>query len=335
MRIVFFNSKAYTREFFERANEAHGHALSFFEWPLRPDLVYLVDGAPAVCPFVNDDLGGETLRRLAAAGTKLIALRCAGYNHVDLKTAAELGLRVTRVPAYSPHAVAEHTLALILTLERKIHRAYARVRDGNFALEGLLGEELYGRTAGVVGTGLIGIEVCRILRGFGCRVLAHDPKPHPQAAALGVAYVALPELYRQADLLTLHCPLTPETRHRIDAAAIAQMKRGVMLINTSRGALIDTPALIQALKSGQVGSVGLDVYEEEGDLFFQDLSSEILQDDLFARLLTFPNVVITGHQAFFTRTALSQIAATTLQSVTALERGQPLPNEIRYDPRRR
>jgi D-lactate dehydrogenase len=258
-----------------------------------------------------------------------VALRSAGYNNVDLPAAARLGITVTRVPAYSPHAVAEHTVALILALNRKVHRAWARVREGNFSLDGLLGFDLVRRTAGVVGTGKIGAAVVRILSGFGCRVLAFDPVPNADCLALGAAYVSLPELLASSDIVTLHCPLTPETRHLVDAASLARMKPGAMLINTGRGALVDTPAVIEALKSGHLGYLGLDVYEEEAALFFEDRSWRVLQDDVFARLLTFPNVLVTGHQGFFTTEALTAIADTTLQAVTEFEQGKVPSNAVR------
>jgi D-lactate dehydrogenase len=269
--------------------------------------------------FVNDLVDAAVLQALHANGVRLVALRCAGFNHVDLVAAAALGIAVGRVPEYSPHAVAEHTAALMLTLNRKIHRAHARVREGNFALEGLLGFDLHGRTVGIVGTGRIGACFARIMSGFGCHVLATAPDVNPDCGALGVRYVELPELLRSSDILSLHCPLTPQTRHLINAAALAQMKPGAMLINTSRGAVVDTRAVIRALKSGQLGSLGLDVYEEEGDLFFRDLSAEVLHDDVFARLLTFPNVIVTGHQAFFTEDALSAIAQCTLGNLDSFE----------------
>jgi D-lactate dehydrogenase len=269
------------------------------------------------------------VRALAEGGTRLIALRCAGYNNVDLRAAATCGITVVRVPAYSPFAVAEHTVALMLTLNRHTHRAVARVRDGNFALDGLLGFDFHGRTAGIVGTGRIGVATASILRGFGCRVLAFDPAPSQAAVDLGVEYVSLDRLLGESDVVTLHCPLSPASHHLIDANAIARMKRGVMLINTSRGALVDARAAIEALKSGHLGYLGLDVYEEEADLFFEDLSSRVLQDDVLARLLTFPNVVVTSHQAFFTHEALAAIAETTLANVRAFAQGQPLANAVR------
>ena len=269
------------------------------------------------------------LQILAAGGTRVLALRCAGFNNVDLPTAAALGITVVRVSAYSPHAIAEHTVGLMLMLNRQLHRAYNRVREGNFALDGLLGFDLCGKTVGVVGTGRIGALVCRIMAGFGCTVLAHDLLPDPAVVALGVRYLPLADLLAASHIVTLHAPLTPATRHLIDAAAIARMKSGVMLINTSRGALVDTRAVIDGLKSGRIGTLGLDVYEEEGDLFFEDLSSTVIRDDVFARLLTFPNVVITGHQAFLTREALAAIATTTLANLTCVERGEACANQVR------
>ena len=328
MNIAVFSTKPYDRMFLEAANAAYAHELIYFEPRLTRETSALAAGFPAVCVFVNDQLDATVLAALARQGTRLIALRCAGFNNVDLAAAREVGLTVVRVPAYSPHAVAEHTLGLVLALNRKIHRAYARVREGNFALDGLLGFDLYGQTVGIVGTGQIGAVVARIMGGFGCRILAHDPFPNPECEALGTRYVALPELFADSDMITLHCPLTPQTRHLIDAQALQQMKPGVMLINTSRGALIDTPSVTEALKSGKIGYLGLDVYEEEADLFFEDLSSTVLQDDIFARLLTFPNVIITGHQAFFTRNALERIAETTLANITTFEQSLASPNEI-------
>ena len=304
------------------ANEAHGHDLVFLEPRLTRETAALASEFAGVCVFVNDCVDREVLGVLADGGTRLIALRCAGFNNVDLRTARSLEMTVVRVPAYSPYSVAEHTAGLILTLNRKLHRAYNRVREGNFALDGLLGFDLHGKTVGVVGTGKIGAVVARIMGGFGCRVLAYDPYPNQELEALEIPYLPLEELLAEADIVTLHCPLTPETRHLIDGAALRRMKRGVMVINTSRGALIDTPAAIEALKSGQVGYLGLDVYEEEANLFFEDHSQQAIQDDVFTRLLTFPNVVITGHQAFFTAEALQNIASTTLENITAFETGR-------------
>lgn len=314
MRVAVFSTKPYDEEFLDAANSG-GLELVYFEPRLTPATVPLANGFPAVCVFVNDQLDTNVLRGLAQGGTKFISLRCAGYNNVDLAAARDLGFCVSRVPAYSPHAVAEHTAALILALNRKIHRAHARVREGNFSLDGLLGFELAGRTVGIVGTGKIGIVVARIMGGFGCRVLAYDPYPGSDLEREGGEYVALDTLVAEADIITLHCPLTPETHHLIDAQAIARMKRGVMLINTSRGALVDTQAVIEGLKEGRIGYVGLDVYEEEADLFFEDLSNRVIRDDVFARLLTFPNVIITGHQGYFTQRALRNISETTIANL--------------------
>jgi D-lactate dehydrogenase len=321
MRIAVFSTKTYDRQMLTSANDRHGHELVFFEPRLTPSTAALADGFEAVCPFVNDDLSAAVIGRLAEGGLRLLTLRSAGFNHVDLRAAEECGVVVTRVPAYSPYAVAEHAVGLILTLNRKFHRAFARIREGNFSLEGLLGFDLHGTTVGVLGTGKIGLVFCRIMAGFGCRVIAYDPAPTDAARALGVEYVGRDDLFATADIIALHLPLTRETHHLIDSSALGRMKEGVMLINTSRGGLIDTRAVIRALKSGKIGALGLDVYEEEADLFFEDLSSTVIQDDVFARLLTFPNVLITGHQGFFTREALDSIAETTLANVTAFEKG--------------
>lgn len=319
MRVTVFSTRPYDREFLARANAAGRHELVFVDARLDAATAAAAQGSQVVCVFVNDQVDAAVLYALHANGVRMVALRCAGFNHVDLVAAAALGVAVGRVPEYSPHAVAEHTAALVLTLNRKIHRAHARVREGNFALEGLLGFDLYGRTVGIVGTGRIGACFAHIMAGFGCRVLATAPDVNPECDALGVRYVELPELLRTSDILSLHCPLTPQTRHLIDAGALSQMKPGAMLINTSRGAVVDTRAVIRALKSGQLGSLGLDVYEEEGDLFFRDLSAEVIHDDVFARLLTFPNVVVTGHQAFFTEDALSAIAQCTIANLDTFE----------------
>lgn len=318
MEVAVFSTKQYDRTSLEAAN-AGRHELHFLQPHLELETATLARGRDAVCVFVNDRLDAAVLELLAAGGVRLVALRCAGFNNVDLPTAQRLGLTVVRVPAYSPHAVAEHTVALILALNRKLHRAYNRVREGNFALEGLLGFDLNGRTAGVIGTGKIGAIVARILQGFGCTVLAFDPFPDEACRSAGVRYVSLPELLTASDILTLHCPLTVENHHLINAAALARMKTGAMLINTSRGGLLDTRAVVGALKSGQLGHLGLDVYEEEGEMFFEDLSSTILRDDIFTRLLTFPNVIITGHQAFFTAEALENIASITIGNLTEWE----------------
>lgn len=329
MRTVVFSTKTYDRRTLDEQNTAHGHELVYQEPRLTLATASLADGFPAVCGFVNDTFDAAVLERLAAGGTRLIALRCAGFNNVDLRAAARLGIAVTRVPAYSPHAVSEFTLGLILSLVRDIHRAYARTRANNFALEGLLGFDLHGRTVGVVGTGRIGALVARALSaGLGCRVLAHDLHEDPELLALGVTYVDLPTLMAGTDVVTLHCPLTPATRHMVRADTLSAMRHGTLLINTSRGALIDAEDVIEALKNGRLGGLALDVYEQEADLFFEDLSNEIVQDDTLQRLLMFPNVLVTSHQAYFTQEALGAIAATTLAGISAFERGDALPNAV-------
>lgn len=329
MRVAIFNTKAYDRRFLNAANAGAGHDLHFLEPRLEPATASLAGGHDAVCVFVNDVVDAGVLETLATGGTRIIALRCAGFNNVDLAAAARLGIDVVRVPAYSPHAVAEFTIGLLLAVDRKIPRAWARVRDNNFALDGLIGRNLHGRTVGVVGTGKIGALVARTLRlGFACEVLASDLAADPDLAAIGVRYVERDALLREAEIVSLHCPLTPETRHLIDARAIADAREGLVIVNTSRGALIDTAALIDGLKTRKVGAVALDVYEQEADLFFEDLSSEIVSDDLFQRLLTFPNVLVTGHQAFLTEEALAAIAKTTLQSLADAEAGRPLAHRV-------
>ncbi|MBW4329420.1 2-hydroxyacid dehydrogenase [Stakelama sp. CBK3Z-3] len=329
MRIAIFGTKAYDRRFLTKANVAHGHDLVFFEPRLDEATAVLADGFPAVCVFVNDLLNADVLERLAAGGTRLVALRCAGTNNVDLSAALRLGITVVRVPAYSPHAVAEFTVALMLALDRNIARAWTRVRENNFALDGLIGRNLHERTVGVIGTGRIGALVARSLRlGFGCEVLASDVARDPDLEAAGVCYVDPATLLGNVDIVTLHCPLTPETHHIVDAAAIQSARPGMMIVNTSRGGLIDTAAMIDGLKSRKLGGVALDVYEQEADLFFEDLSSEIVQDDLFQRLLTFPNVLVTGHQAFLTEEALTAIAETTLASISDAEAGRTLHNRV-------
>jgi D-lactate dehydrogenase len=328
MDAAVFSTKRYDERFLSAAAAGTGVAFEFLDVRLNLKTAALASEFPAISAFVNDDLGAPVLERLAVEGVGLVALRSAGFNHVDLDVAHRLGTVVARVPAYSPTSVAEHTVALILALNRKIYRAHARVREGNFALEGLLGFDLRGRTVGIVGTGNIGIEVAEIMHGFGCRLLGFDVRPNPAATGLGLEYVDLADLFTQADIITLHAPLNPATHHLVDASALSTMKDGVMIINTSRGALIDTTAAIAGLKSGKIGNLGLDVYEEEGDLFFEDLSNMVIQDDVFSRLLTFPNVLITGHQAFFTREALEAIAATTVANITAFARGDVSGNEL-------
>tara|TARA_R110002073_G_scaffold59094_5_gene149219 strand:- start:356 stop:1363 length:1008 start_codon:yes stop_codon:yes gene_type:complete len=331
MKTVVFSTKSYDREFLSAAAKPLGHELTFLEPRLTSETVQLANGHQAVCVFVNDQLDAAVLRSLAQQGVRVVALRCAGFNNVDLPTAREVGIKVVRVPAYSPHAVAEHTAGLILTLNRKIHRAYARVRDGNFYLGGLLGFDLSGRTVGVIGTGQIGAVFAKIMSGFGCRLLGYDEYPNAKCRELGMEYCELSKLFAESDIISLHCPLTPQTHHLINAQSIAGMKDGVMIINTSRGAVIDTQAVVEGLKSGKIGHLGLDVYEEEADFFFEDLSNEVIPDDTLSRLLTFPNVIITGHQAFFTREALQCIAETTLQNIADIERVGSSKNEVAGD----
>ncbi len=325
MKVTFFDSKPYDREFFEKAAEGRELDLLFHPFRLTSETAATVAPGSAVCAFVNDALDRDCLAALAGRGVGLIALRCAGFNQIDLRAASDLGIRVVRVPAYSPHAVAEHAVALLLTLNRKIHRAYNRVREHNFSLNGLLGFDLHGRTVGVVGTGRIGKIAAEIFRGFGTTVLVQDLDPDESwAGEKGVSYVALPELLSRSDIVSLHTPLTPATHHLIDEASLATMKEGVYLINTSRGGLVDTVALIAALKSGKVGGVGLDVYEVEEGVFFEDLSHEVLQDDVLARLVSFPNVLITSHQGFFTEEALSEIARVTTENLERFAKGEEM-----------
>ncbi|WP_296255425.1 MULTISPECIES: 2-hydroxyacid dehydrogenase [unclassified Pseudomonas] len=323
MRTLLFSSQIYDRDSFTAAHSHPGIDLHFQPARLTLDTVVLADGCAVVCAFINDDLSAPILERLAAGGTQLIALRSAGFNHVDLPAAKRLGISVVRVPAYSPHAVAEHAVALILSLNRHLHRACNRTRDGDFTLHGLTGFDLVGKTVGVVGTGQIGATFARIMAGFGCQLIAYDPYPNPQVQALGARYLPLEQLLAEAQIISLHCPLNESTRHLINQGSLSRMQRGAMLINTGRGALVDTPALIDALKSGQLGYLGLDVYEEEAQLFFEDRSDLPLQDDVLARLLTFPNVVITAHQAFLTREALGAIAQTTLDNIASWAAGSP------------
>jgi D-lactate dehydrogenase len=327
MKVAVFSAKNYDREFLSSEN-ASRRDLHFFEPHLSEETAGLAAGFPAVCVFVNDNVDARVIAKLVSLGVRLIALRCAGYNNVDLKAAAKHDITVVRVPGYSPYAVAEHTIGLMLALNRKLHRAYNRVREGNFALDGLLGFDVHGKMVGIIGTGKIGTVVAEILIGFGCPILAFDPVPNEKCRSSSARYVKLDELLAQSDIITLHCPLTPENKHMINGAAIEKMKTGVMLINTSRGALLDTLAVIQALKSGKIGYLGLDVYEEEEQIFFEDRSGLIIPDDVFARLLTFPNVIITGHQAFFTREALENIAVTTIGNITDFEEGRRSGNEI-------
>ncbi len=318
MDVAVFSTKPYDRRFMDPAASGR-HRLTYFDERLTAKTAVLARGAAAVCAFVNDQVDSAALEELKVLGVRLVALRSAGFNNVDLDAAKRQAIVVARVPAYSPEAVAEHAVALILSLDRNIHRAYARVREGNFALDGLLGFNLHGRTVGIVGAGRIGACVAKIMLGFGCKILAYDLRPDPASEALGVVYAPLEHLLAASDIVTLHCPLTPDTEHLIDATAIGHMRRGAMLINTSRGGIVDTRAVIDGLKSGAIGHLGLDVYEEEGELFFEDLSDRVIRDDVFERLVTFPNVLVTGHQGFFTTEALAAIAETTIGNISAFE----------------
>jgi len=326
MKISFFSAQSYDKEYFTRYNTQY--ELVFFEAPLNEKTVPLAAGCEVVCAFVNDSLNADVIKALAETGVQMIAMRCAGYNNVDVAAARQHNIRVVRVPAYSPYAVAEHAVALILTLNRKTHKAYSRVREGNFSLEKLTGFDLHGKTVGVIGTGKIGQVFCDIMQGFGCRVVAFDLIANKELEAKGIEYLPLTKLLPQCDIISLHCPLTEQTKHLINADTLSLMKPGVMLINTSRGALIDTHATIQALKTGHIKYLGIDVYEQEEKLFFHNLSEEIIEDDAIMRLMSFPNVLITAHQGFFTDEALTQIAQTTLQNIADFKAGKPLVNKV-------
>lgn len=330
VKVAFFDSKPYDRECFSLENQKYNFEIKYFKYHLTPDSAILANGYDVVCAFVNDIIDGAIIDQLYAYGVRHIALRSSGYNNVDFKSAFGR-IHVTRVPAYSPHAIAEHTVALMLSLNRKIHRAYFRTRDNNFSLQGLLGFDMYGKTVGIIGTGRIGKVLIQILRGFGMKVLAYDLFPDGEFARQhDVAYVDLDTLYAQSDIVSLNCPLTKDTEYIINADSLARMKQGVMVVNTGRGKLIRTADLIEALKSGRVGSAGLDVYEEESEYFFEDLSDVVLTDDVLARLISFNNVIITSHQGFFTREALGNIAQTTLQNINDFALGKGLSNEICY-----
>jgi D-lactate dehydrogenase len=333
MNVAVFSTKSYDKEYLDRLNKPVHHQLVYFDAPLNTDTAGLTKGFDAVCAFVNDKIDAETIKKMASNGIRLIALRCAGFNNVDLESAESHQIKVVRVPAYSPHAVAEHTASLILTLNRKTHKAYNRVRENNFSLERLLGFNLFGKTVGVIGTGKIGSVFSKIMLGFGCRVLAFDPYPNHELVGQGVTYQSFNEVIRAADIISLHCPLNQETYHLIDKKTLATMKEGVMLINTSRGAVIHTQDVIDSLKKGHLGYLGIDVYEQEENIFFKDLSESIVTDDLIARLISFPNVLVTSHQGFFTREALEQIALTTLQNLTNFELGIHSPNEVKKERR--
>lgn len=329
MKTAFFSTRKYDREFFERNNQIFDHELTFFEAPLNENTVALAKDFDAICVFVNDRLSQELIQLLKQGNTRLIALRCAGFNNVDLKAAADCGIKVVRVPAYSPNAVAEHVFAMLLTLYRFTHKAYNRIRDGNFSLTGMTGYEIFGKTVGLIGTGKIGQITAEIFKGFGCRVLASDPNPCEQLIEKGIEYVDLSQIYKESDIISLHCPLNSETKYIINAESLSLMKGKVTIINTSRGGLVNTKDVYTALKSGKIGFLGIDVYEEEEKLFFEDLSTEIIMDDLFMRLTTFPNVLITGHQGFFTHRALNNIAQTTLSNITDIEQKNECNNEVK------
>jgi D-lactate dehydrogenase len=328
MKIAVFSARRYDKTMLADANAGAGHVLRFLEDRLSAATAVLAKGCEAVCVFVNDTVDAEVLGMLAAQGTRLVATRSTGYNHIDAQAAQRLGIAVVRVTDYSPHSVAEFAVGLLLAVNRKIARASTRTRDGNFDLDGLMGVDLHGRTVGVIGTGKIGLIFARIMAGFGCTVVGHDMFPSPAFEALGGHYVDIDELFQRSDVVSLHCPLTPETHHIVDAASLARVKRGCILVNTSRGGLVDTECAIAALKTGQLGGLAIDVYEQEASLFFQDLSSTIITDDVIQRLVSFPNVILTGHQAFFTVEAIGQIMRTTIESISDFEQGQPLRNRI-------
>lgn len=328
MKIALFSAKAYDRDYFEQANQQFGYELDYFDVRLDQKTSRLAHGYPVVCAFVNDDLSRPVLTDLVNNGTRLLAMRCAGYNNVDLTAAKELGLTIVRVPAYSPEAVAEHSVGLMMTLNRRIHKAYQRTRDANFALDGLVGFNMFGKTAGIIGTGKIGIATLRILKGFGMRLLVNDPFQNQAAIELGAEYVDLDTLFRESDVISLHCPLFKENYHLLNAASFAKMKKGVMIINTSRGALLNAQDAIEALKQGKIGALGLDVYEEESELFFEDKSNEVITDDTFRRLSACHNVLFTGHQAFLTREALLSIAGTTLNNAKTFAANEKSGNEV-------
>ncbi|MCT4703925.1 2-hydroxyacid dehydrogenase [Enterobacteriaceae bacterium H20N1] len=328
MKLAVYSTKQYDKKYLENVNQEYGFEPEFYDFLLTEKTAKTAHGCDGVCIFVNDDGSRPVLEELKKQGVKFIALRCAGFNNVDLDAAKELNLPVVRVPAYSPEAVAEHAIGMMMCLNRRIHRAYQRTRDANFSLEGLTGFTMFGKTAGIIGTGKIGIAALRILKGFGMRLLAFDPYPSAAALEMGVEYVDLSTLFSQADVISLHCPLTPENYHLLNRSAFEQMKDGVMIINTSRGALIDSQAAIEALKNQKIGALGMDVYENERDLFFEDKSNDVIQDDVFRRLSACHNVLFTGHQAFLTAEALTSISETTLENLRQLESGEPCVNQV-------
>lgn len=324
MKISLFSAKPYDKEYFEKVNKSFGFEIEYFDTHLGPHIINAIENTDAVCVFVNDKVDAKVIESLAARHVKIIALRCAGFNNVDLDAAKKFGMKLCRVFSYSPEAVAEHAVAMIQTLNRKTHKAYNRVREQNFSLNGLLGFDLHGKTVGVIGTGNIGRAFCKIMVGFGCQVKAFDVVANKELQSLGVEFLPLIDVFRQADIISLHCPLNESTRHLVNSDTLQLMKKGVMLINTSRGGLIDTKAVIGALKSRQLGYLGIDVYEQEEKLFFRDLSASIIEDDTIQRLMSFPNVLVTAHQAFFTEEALQQIATTTLSSIQSLLQDEEL-----------
>jgi len=317
-KIAFFSTQPYDKSFFNKYNEDFGFELDFFETQLNPQTVILIEKATIVCVFVNDIVNEAVIKQLAEKGVKIIALRCAGFNNVDLEAAKKYNIKVCRVPAYSPQAVAEHAIAMILTLNRKTHKAYNRVREQNFSLNGLLGFDLFGKTIGIIGTGNIGKAFAKIALGFGCKVLAYDIVTNDEMIKDGVKFVSLEEIFKSSDIISLHCPLNEQTKHIINKKSIDEMKDSVMIINTSRGGLIETACVIEGLKEGKIGYLGIDVYEQEEKLFFRDLSADIIQDDAIQRLMSFPNVLVTAHQAFFTNEALTQIALVTFSNIKSL-----------------
>lgn len=329
MIVAVFSTKSYDREYLDKLNINSEHQLTYFDASLHNDTTNLTTGFNAVCVFVNDKVDRATIEKLFKNGIKIIALRCAGFNNVDVKAAEENNIRVVRVPSYSPQAVAEHAVALIMTLNRKTHKAYNRIRESNFSLDKLIGFNLYNKNVGVIGTGQIGAAFCHIMLGFGCKVLAYDIKESDTLKAMGVQYSNLDTVLNSSDIISLHCPLTPETKHMINTHTLSQIKNGAMIINTSRGGLIKTADVIASLKKGKLGYLGIDVYEQEEYLFFNDLSESIIQDDEIERLMSFHNVLITPHQGFFTKEALTQIATTTLQNLSDYEKGISLKNEIK------
>ena len=328
MKIAVFSTKSYDQEYFENYSIDSQYTFSFFETALNKNTASLTNGFDTVCIFVNDSVDKNTIEILSKNGIRLIALRCAGFNNVDIEAAKSNNIKVVRVPAYSPEAVAEHAVALILTLNRKTHKAYNRVREGNFSLKNLIGFNLYGKTIGVIGTGQIGATFCRIIKGFGCKIIAFDVSKSDELVQQGIEYLSLDEAFQESDILSLHCPLNASTKHIVNEKSIALMKDGVMIINTSRGALINTADVITGLTSKKIGYLGIDVYEQEEKLFFEDLSESIIEDDLILKLISFPNVLITSHQAYFTKEAMDEITTTTLQNIEAFDKNLELKNEV-------